>query len=1497
MPLDPLDEFLPPRYRSAGRRPEANNDRTASANAPLSALRGWAAGTAGLPGDIEGLARAGISQLPPQLLTAFPALRAFGIGSRADPTPQMPTTEFYNEYLPGAQLNQTPTGKAFTTSGNLFGGTGATTLARYGIKSTAELANLAAKIAAESPRSGSRAAQLGVIKLPGGNFLKGNVENSLKDLKTDVPAFDFSEGRNMKQTDANFIEQNFPGITQEYSDAFRASGMHSMEYAKKQIPWLKQNHPEIIDSLLTGKTKDQALNTWIEKQLTRYIKNDMPTPSDPIRALAERGVTHAEIPPTNYNMGRIRKNLGFPEEGMGVSPQAKAWEDKSDSFINTVKASDMTEGPNLTASIDNPWLLKVPPETPVYELLQGSDGPNRNLGFQHLIDELRNATDLASSLPPNLRLKSSSLPQLSVPQAVERVSQINAWRAAEAIKAEKAGMMGNLNANSRLEDPTTQLSFVDKPGMKWVDIPETTDKIGLNLCTTIGKQGGWCTQGEGLAKSYGSGPNRLTTLIDADGRPHAQAKITSGFNIEDPMEAVNDIRNAMSATERRKFDKYIDSDEFATYGEFDHDEVLEWLQSNMPKSYKRYLASISGPPNITEMKPVENTFSSARALEYKSRDPQYQNKITESTLKFLNSDEWGVVTDLDHFNIVDLKDTHSVQRALREVLDRDLPKDRIDKFNYAVNFNPEANRFMSTRQFSDFLEPPEGFAKGGAVHFDEGGAVHFDEGGAAFGVFPQMKARRAQQDRTAAANAPLSALRGWLAGTAGLPGDIEGLARAGISQLPPQVLAAFPALRAFGIGSRADPTPQLPTTEFYNEYLPGAQLNATPTGKAFTIAGNLLGGAGSTTLARYGIKSAKAAGQALGPTAVRIGEEYLQRQGLMPGVIKPKGGNFLSGSVEESVSPLKRRVTPSIAFSQEEADDLIARGFVRDKSGGEGYYLPPDPVNNFIDKKIAPYIRNEMATPDDPLRAMAEKYAVDKPVKLAEVQGRIDAFAAKMEQEARDRGVPVEMLTSMRQQMIGLEKEKALLEAREGLHSELFPPNPDNIQNLGDVRYAQGFEPGGMGQSEQARIWEDLADVAFDEPSQAGSRWSEATLQTDPWLRKVPPETPVYGEYLSTGNLGFRHLVDELRNATNPASGLPANLLIDPADLGKLTMPQAVDRVADINAWRATQRIEANQLLANNAATQVVKEYPEQGFKWVELSNSGHSMDKLPEGWSLQEFEGSSPGSKIFGVVDSKGHLHPEAAGKHSETPEIAYENFKKGFGVKELEDALKYEGDTMQHCVGGYCPDVLEGRSRIYSLRDTKGQPRVTIEVKPHEGWFTKADGMPDPSGKNKSFHQLIDNERSELARQKGGFGYIGESYEDIANRLASQYQLEAKPNISQIKGFKNKKPADEYLPFVQDFVKSGDWSDVRDLKNAGLHDARVAGKAIEGRPAFMTDEELAAFKAEFAPKPEGMAHGGLVSTNFDPIKIQQIIAGLDDDFDPERIQQIVAQHESAYA
>jgi hypothetical protein len=288
-----------------------------------------------------------------------------------------------------------------------------------------------------------------------------------------------------------------------------------------------------------------------------------------------------------------------------------------------------------------PWIKKLDPKTPIHEL-HDPVSFGENLGFNHLMDELRNSIDPPSGLPANLRLTAKQLDKVTVGDAVERVHKIGEWRTAEAEKAEREGMMGNLTANARLEDPTTKLSFVDKPGMKWVDIPETTDTKGRQLCTTIGKQGGWCTQGEGLAKAYGSGDNRLTALIDAEGRPHAQAMISTK----------------------------------------------------------------DGAQNITELKPVGNDFTSARGREYAKRDPQYESKVTDSVLKFLNSGEWGKVNDLDHYDIVDLSNPAIVRRHLDDTFHYDLPHERVDKFNYAVSFNPEANRFMSRRQFRDFVDPP-----------------------------------------------------------------------------------------------------------------------------------------------------------------------------------------------------------------------------------------------------------------------------------------------------------------------------------------------------------------------------------------------------------------------------------------------------------------------------------------------------------------------------------------------------------------------------------------------------------------------------------------------------------------------------------------------------------------------------------------------------------------------------------------------------------------------
>lgn len=65
----------------------------------------------------------------------------------------------------------------------------------------------------------------------------------------------------------------------------------------------------------------------------------------------------------------------------------------------------------------------------------------------------------------------------------------------------------------------------------------------------------------------------------------------------------------------------------------------------------------------------------------------------------------------------------------------------------------------------------------------------------------------------------------------------------------------------------------------------------------------------------------------------------------------------------------------------------------------------------------------------------------------------------------------------------------------------------------------------------------------------------------------------------------------------------------------------------------------------------------------------------------------------------------------------------------------------------------------------------------------------------------------------------------EDIFRRLAR-----GENRIKQIKGKHNQAPKDDYLPFVQDFVRNnplgGSWADVGDLINTGLR--RVGDKYV---------------------------------------------------------------------
>ena len=137
--------------------------------------------------------------------------------------------------------------------------------------------------------------QVGAIKPKGGNWLNNSVEEGLYPLTKNV---------------------------------LNEQGIRNLGERQGQ---------EVVDRYMEGHKKDVALNNWVNRNLTNYVKKEMATPEDPVRKLAEEGILHSPMEAGRYrvpeNIKQDRFNAGFPTEGMGQSDLAKAWEHLSDASI------------------------------------------------------------------------------------------------------------------------------------------------------------------------------------------------------------------------------------------------------------------------------------------------------------------------------------------------------------------------------------------------------------------------------------------------------------------------------------------------------------------------------------------------------------------------------------------------------------------------------------------------------------------------------------------------------------------------------------------------------------------------------------------------------------------------------------------------------------------------------------------------------------------------------------------------------------------------------------------------------------------------------------------------------------------------------------------------------------------------------------------------------------------------------------------------------------
>jgi hypothetical protein len=397
--------------------------------------------------------------------------------------------------------------------------------------------NTSAQIAQKMPTTGSQTENAAT-------WLGQNVLAPMVGPEAIAATRDLPIGLAIKNKGGNWIGEDINDLDQfkkpvntytETPQVLEQTGLTEKQLA--DLPFEKRR--ELFQPYLTPENKSQqAVNDWIDKKLKSYVRNEMGTPTDPVRELHDKGITHLNEP-GNFDdyinrsmesMQKKRAKADLPEKGFATTPLGKTWEHLADTAIKTEPASmrikesvawNRRDTPRVNLKT-NPWLKTIEPETPVHTLLGGM----HSLGFGHLVDELKNSISPSSDLPAHLKLKPEALDRVTVPQAVERVHRINEWRADQMANAAKENLKDFPVVH---EGETGNIHELKMP--EGENGREKLDKALKNE----GGQMGHCVGG--YTDSVANGSSRIFSLRDPKGGAHVTiearpGQITGDLNIE-----------------------------------------------------------------------------------------------------------------------------------------------------------------------------------------------------------------------------------------------------------------------------------------------------------------------------------------------------------------------------------------------------------------------------------------------------------------------------------------------------------------------------------------------------------------------------------------------------------------------------------------------------------------------------------------------------------------------------------------------------------------------------------------------------------------------------------------------------------------------------------------------------------------------------------------------------------------------------------------------------
>lgn len=554
-----------------------------------------------------------------------------------------------------------------------------------------------------------------------------------------------------------------------------------------------------------------------------------------------------------------------------------------------------------------------------------------------------------------------------------------------------------------------------------------------------------------------------------------------------------------------------------------------------------------------------------------------------------------------------------------------------------------------------------------------------------------------------------------------------------------------------------------------------------------------------------------ALGEAAPVLARAAGERILSGKSLIPGVpselvnpqimsaVKEKGGNWAQNSLnrldELKEAPGANLITDFTDMTPDQAN------LVKTHSA----------INNWIDSKLKKYVRNDMGTPTDPVRELADQ---------------------------------------------GITHIKNLGEQ---------PPSPSYSEKdfIGNKRAIGNMPREGFANTPAGQDWERRSDVAIDQ-LKAGNinPGSSAIYSADIGsLAEKNPEALVHALDSQTYRLGFDHLVDELATTIHPNSDLPAHLRMKPEALERVTVPQAVKHVHKINKWRIEQMAKAAKEDLNH-------------FPVVHEGGNGYNIHelKLPE-VPLELPKGYKTIPVRYEGDDTLYHAIADETGKEIEhspmakSPKNVIYKYNANLVRQKLDRALKNEGEQMGHCVGGYTDSVARGDSRIFSLRDPKGGAHATIEAQPRLiRWENIPREVKDEA------NRLGDTAAKEHGYDPNHMAY-GNYHQPVYEKYLEDW-ISDNPvlDIPQIRGKGNGKIADKYQGYIKDWLnKEADkivHIEPDELHNAGLIDLKngvvkqvnlhptLREKFANGEiPRFLSDEDVKKALAT-PPKPKVPEH-----------------------------------------